>query len=218
MNEVVELMDEGVAAALKAALLPAQVRSKCAFPVKGGRMVAEIITFDALTDGKEHVALRFGPNTGSLPPLVRLHSECVTGDVFGSQRCDCGPQLDEAMETLEKEGGYLLYLRQEGRGIGLNAKMDAYVLQMAGMDTYQANLELGFEADLRDYSCAAQMLHALGHSSVRLLSNNPDKAMQLERYGIRVAERVATGIHLNTHNESYLRVKKEKTGHTLAID
>ena len=123
-------------------------------------------------------------------PLVRLHSECLTGDVFGSERCDCGPQLREGVEAVAATGGFLLYLRQEGRGIGLYAKLDAYALQDTGMDTYEANLALGHGEDERDYTAAAQMLSALGANSIRLLSNNPDKAAQLTAHGISVSERV----------------------------
>jgi GTP cyclohydrolase II len=149
---------------------------------------------------------------------VRLHSECLTGDVLGSRRCDCGPQLRESVERLEVDGGYLLYLRQEGRGIGLYAKLDAYVLQDAGLDTYEANEALGYPADARDYTVAAQMLLALGERRVRLLSNNPDKAVQLDAYGVTVAERVRTGVHLSEANARYLKAKRDHTAHTLDLD
>jgi GTP cyclohydrolase II len=147
---------------------------------------------------------------------VRLHSECLTGDVFGSLRCDCGPQLRESVERLAAAGGYLLYLRQEGRGIGLYAKLDAYVLQDRGLDTYEANVALGYGADERDYTAAAQMLGALGVSRVELLSNNPDKAAQLRRLGITVARRVPTGVHLSDANAHYLKTKA-RLGHTLDL-
>ena len=132
-----------------------------------------------------------------VPPLVRIHSECFTGDVLGSERCDCGPQLLEAVRRIAQVGGLLLYLRQEGRGIGLYAKLDAYGLQDAGLDTYDANLALGYSEDGRDYTVAAQMLGALGLDRVALLSNNPDKGAQLDRLGVTVAERVPTAVHLN---------------------
>ncbi|MGL5816152.1 MAG: GTP cyclohydrolase II [Phycicoccus sp.] len=149
-------------------------------------------------------------------PLVRLHSECLTGDVFGSQRCDCGAQLREAVERIADAGGYLLYLRQEGRGIGLYAKLDAYALQDVGLDTYEANLALGFHADARDYTAAAQMLHALGASEVALLSNNPDKAEQLSRLDVTVTERVRTQVHRSPANAAYLHTKATRGAHTLA--
>ena len=150
------------------------------------------------------------------PPLVRPHSECLTGDVLGSQRCDCGPQLREAVERIAEAGGYLLYLRQEGRGIGLYAKLDAYALQDAGLDTYQANRALGYAEDERDYTVAAQMLQALGLSRVALLSNNPDKAAQLDRLGVMVTERIPTGLHLSATNARYLAAKARHGGHTLS--
>jgi GTP cyclohydrolase II len=148
---------------------------------------------------------------------VRPHSECLTGDVFGSQRCDCGPQLREAVERIGAGGGYLLYLRQEGRGIGLYAKLDAYALQDDGLDTYEANLALGRGEDERDYGAAAQMLAALGVGPIRLLSNNPDKARQLAALGVPVVERVPTAAHVSEANVRYLRAKVEHTGHTLAL-
>ena len=137
--------------------------------------------------------------------------------MFGSQRCDCGPQLREAVERIADAGGYLLYLRQEGRGIGLYAKLDAYALQDAGLDTYEANLALGHGEDERDYTVAAQMLQALGVTRVALLSNNPDKAAQLRRLGVTVAERVPTGVHLSAANARYLAAKARRGAHTLDL-
>jgi GTP cyclohydrolase II len=150
-------------------------------------------------------------------PLVRLHSECLTGDVFGSQRCDCGPQLREAVELIAQVGGYLLYLRQEGRGIGLYGKLDAYGLQDGGLDTYEANVALGFSADARDYTVAAQMVSALGVGSLALLSNNPDKAAQLARLGVTVTEVVPTGVHVNDTNARYLETKASRGAHTFRL-
>src|SRR5206468_1796938 len=153
---------------------------------------ARVFSFDGLVDGREHLAFALDDRTAAVP-LIRPHSECLTGDVFGSERCDCGPQLREAVERITDAGGYLLYLRQEGRGIGLYTKLDAYALQDFGLDTYEANLALGHDEDERDYTPAAQMLHALGVPAVALLSNNPDKAAQLARLGIAVTEQVPTG-------------------------
>ena len=158
-----------------------------------------------------------GPRAAGGAPLVRLHSECLTGDVFGSQRCDCGPQLREAVERISGAGGYLLYLRQEGRGIGLYAKLDAYALQDAGLDTYEANVALGYGEDERDYTVAAQMLLALGADRIDLLSNNPDKADQLRAAGIDVARRVPTGLHLSPVNADYLATKAGHGGHRLFL-
>ncbi|WP_327290729.1 GTP cyclohydrolase II [Streptomyces sp. NBC_01198] len=198
----------------------AGVRTKVRVPLRfpdGWATTVDVFTFTGLVDGKEHLALGIGDYENAAVPLVRPHSECLTGDVFGSQRCDCGPQLREALERIGERGGYLLYLRQEGRGIGLYAKLDAYALQDDGMDTYEANLALGRGEDERDYAAAAQMLNALGVGAIRLLSNNPDKARQLARLGTRVAERVPTGVHVSDANVRYLRAKVEHTGHTLAL-
>jgi GTP cyclohydrolase II len=183
-----------------------------------------VFTFDGLVDGLEHLAFGLGDRaaavtsagTGSTP-LIRPHSECLTGDVFGSERCDCGAQLREAVELIAEEGGYLLYLRQEGRGIGLYAKLDAYALQDTGLDTYEANLALGHGEDERSYLVAAQMLHALGVSRVALLSNNPDKAEQLRAFGITVAARIPTGVHLSPANARYLATKARRGDHTLDL-
>ena len=146
---------------------------------------------------------------------MRLHSECLTGDVFGSERCDCGPQLREAVARVCERGGYLLYLRQEGRGIGLYNKIDAYALQEAGLDTYEANVVLGFGEDERDYTVAAQMLLGLGVDRLELLSNNPDKAAQLEAAGIQVDRCVPTGLHVSSVNGRYLAAKAGRGHHRL---
>ncbi len=195
---------------LPAAAIRTQVRVPLRLP-DGYATTALVTSFDGLVDGREHLALRLGNPTGL--PLVRPHSECLTGDVFGSQRCDCGPQLREAVERIADAGGYLLYLRQEGRGIGLYEKLDAYRLQDTGLDTYEANLALGHAADERDYTVAAQMLHALGVPAVSLLSNNPDKATQLTRLGVTVVARVPTGVHLSEANAGYLSAKA-RNGHS----
>jgi GTP cyclohydrolase II len=202
--------------------LTAAVRTRVVVPLEfpdGYTTSAEVFTFDGLADGKEHLALGLGDWRGALAaaPLVRPHSECLTGDVFGSQRCDCGPQLREAAERISEAGGFLLYLRQEGRGIGLYAKLDAYALQDAGLDTYEANLALGHGEDERDYTAAAQMLLALGAERIRLLSNNPDKAEQLSALGVTVDEQVPTGVHVSASNVRYLTAKRDHTHHTLDL-
>ena len=214
-----------------AALAPrrsAAVRTAVTVPLRfpdGWATTARVVTFDGLADGQEHLALALGDweaalarsSAGGDAPLVRPHSECLTGDVFGSERCDCGPQLREAVERIAATGGFLLYLRQEGRGIGLYAKLDAYALQDAGLDTYEANVALGRGEDERDYTAAAQMLRALGADRIALLSNNPDKAAQLERLGIEVSERVPTAVHLSPANARYLSAKVVHTAHTLDL-
>jgi GTP cyclohydrolase II len=173
----------------------------------------QIVAFRASDDGQEHVALVIGA-FGGKPPLVRLHSECLTGDVFGSLKCDCGPQLKEALKIIgDAGGGVLLYLRQEGRGIGLANKLRAYALQDRGLDTVDANTRLGFADDERDYAHAAAMLRALGIAEVRLLTNNPKKVRGLTRAGIKVVERVAHHMPANPHNADYLATKRKKSGH-----
>jgi GTP cyclohydrolase II len=175
---------------------------------------AEIVAFRAGEIG-EPVALLVGAPTGA-PPLVRLHSECLTGDVLGSLKCDCGPQLDGALEAIAASGwGILLYLRQEGRGIGLVNKLRAYALQDQGFDTVDANLRLGFGDDERDFAVAATMLRLLGQETVRLLTNNPRKADALEAAGITVAERVPLIAGDNPHNRAYLETKRRRSGHQL---
>ena len=209
-------------------MLKATVRQQVTVPLRFGdgyATTARVMTFDGLVDGREHLALGLGDwqraltksTAGGRAPLVRPHSECLTGDVFGSQRCDCGPQLREAVERIAATGGFLLYLRQEGRGIGLYAKLDAYALQDAGLDTYEANVALGRGEDERDYTAAAQMLFALGADRIRLLSNNPDKALQLEGCGIDVTQRIPTGVHMSSANVRYLATKASHTAHTIEL-
>ena len=173
----------------------------------------QILAFRGSDDGQEHVALVIGA-FGGKPPLVRLHSECLTGDVFGSLKCDCGPQLKEALRIIADEGGgVLLYLRQEGRGIGLANKIRAYSLQDRGLDTVDSNLRLGFADDARDYGHAAAMLGAIGINEVRLLTNNPQKVSGLQMAGISVVERVAHHMPANPHNADYLETKRQRSGH-----
>ncbi len=196
------------------------VRTRVTVPLRfpdGYATTAEVFTFTGLSDGLEHLALGLGDFADAATPLVRAHSECMTGDVFGSARCDCGPQLREAVERIAEHGGVLLYLRQEGRGIGLYNKLDAYALQDQGLDTYEANTALGLPEDARDYTAAAQMLRALGITELDLLSNNPDKAEQLRGLGIGVQERVPTGVFTTPHNVRYLRAKVLTTQHTLPL-
>ena len=205
----------------------ATIRTQVTVPLRfsdGYSTLARVFSFDGLADGKEHVAFGLGDRAAPVnstenlrEPLVRPHSECLTGDVFGSQRCDCGAQLREAVERITDSGGFLLYLRQEGRGIGLFPKLDAYALQDAGLDTYEANLALGHREDERSYLVAAQMLRALGASRISLLSNNPDKARQLGRFGVTVTARVQTGVHLSATNARYLATKARRGGHTLDV-
>ena len=168
-------------------------------------------------DGGEHLALVYGDLSGDEPVLTRVHSECLTGDVFGSHRCDCGPQLDEALEAIVTQGrGVVVYLRgHEGRGIGLVAKLQAYQLQDGGRDTVDANLDLGLPADARHYGTATQILRDLGVARVRLMTNNPDKTASLEDFGVAVTERVALTPHHNDHNLAYLRTKRDRMGHTI---
>ncbi|MBS1982575.1 MAG: bifunctional 3,4-dihydroxy-2-butanone-4-phosphate synthase/GTP cyclohydrolase II [Bdellovibrionales bacterium] len=192
-------------------------RAQSKLPTKFG-VDFNIHVFESSIDQREHVALVMGdPATfGDAPVLVRVHSECLTGDVFSSLRCDCGNQLDAALERIAKEGrGVLLYLRQEGRGIGLRNKIRAYELQDGGLDTVEANLALGFGADLRQYGIGAQILRQLGVREMRLLSNNPKKIVGLEGFGLAVVERVPLQEGLNPHNAAYLQTKKNKMGHLL---
>lgn len=175
-----------------------------------------IVAYDSLVDGKTHIALVKGDVANGEPVLVRVHSECLTGDVFGSQRCDCGEQLEAAMRQVSKAGrGIVLYMRQEGRGIGLINKLKAYVLQDQGKDTVEANLELGFKPDLRDYGIGAQILCDLGVKTMRLMTNNPKKIVGLNGYGLEVIERVPLEIEPNSVNQKYLETKRDKMSHAI---
>jgi GTP cyclohydrolase II len=183
-------------------------------PVAGAEK-AEIVAFRSPESADEHVALIIGVPNGA-PPLVRLHSECLTGDVLGSLKCDCGPQLEAAIRAIAAAGwGVLLYLRQEGRGIGLVNKLRAYALQDQGFDTVDANMRLGFAIDARDFGVAARMLQLLGQDRVRLLTNNPAKVAGLEAAGVTVIERVPHALPANPHNAQYLATKRDRTGHQL---
>lgn len=191
-----------------------RIASRAALPTRFAEK-GEIVAFRSEEDSAEHVALLLGAPTGA-PPLVRLHSECLTGDALGSLKCDCGPQLDLALQAIAESGwGILLYLRQEGRGIGLVNKLRAYALQDQGFDTVDANLRLGFGDDERDFTVAARMLERLGQKAVRLLTNNPRKAAALETAGIKVCERVPLHTGANPHNQAYLDTKRARSGHDL---
>lgn len=210
----------GLAAVARLGAPRASERTRVRIPLRfadGFAVTAEAVTFHGLADGREHVALVFGEPAQWDVPLVRMHSECLTGDVFGSTRCDCGPQLREAVERIASTGGVLLYLRQEGRGIGLYNKLDAYALQDNGLDTYQANTALGFGEDERDYTAAAQMLGALGIEELDLLSNNPDKARQLRDLGVAVRRSTSTGVFATDSNLRYLHAKVSHTQHDIDL-
>ena len=188
------------------------IATRARLPVDGAED-AEIVAFRSPESADEHVALLIGQPNGR-PPLVRLHSECLTGDVLGSLKCDCGPQLHAAIHAIADSGwGILLYLRQEGRGIGLVNKLRAYALQDQGFDTVDANTRLGFAVDARDFGVAARMLILLGQREVRLLTNNPAKVAGLAAHGVRVTERVPHALPANPHNERYLATKRDRTGH-----
>ena len=190
------------------------IASRARLPIAAAEH-SEIVAFRSADDPTDHVALLIGTPDGH-PPLVRLHSECLTGDVLGSLKCDCGPQLDAALAAIAASGwGVLLYLRQEGRGIGLVNKLRAYALQDQGYDTVDANLRLGFAVDARDFGVAARMLALLGIDAVRLLTNNPAKVAGLEAAGMTVVERVPHIVASNPHNHAYLATKRDRTGHRL---
>ena len=197
----------------------AEVRARVDFKVGAKSNIdAEILSFHGLKTDKEHVAIIFkqADQTQDMP-LVRMHSECLTGDVFHSSRCDCGEQLEETINRMGVSGGIILYLRQEGRGIGLYNKIDAYRLQSQGMNTYEANNHLGFDDDLRDFTEAAQMLEALGVSKIRLVTNNPKKIRELSEYGIEISEVVNTSAHIKDGNENYLKAKVSHGKHNLKV-
>ena len=184
------------------------------FPTKFGDF--RLYLYESEVDEHHHLAAVKGNVNTPEPVLVRMHSECLTGDVFGSRRCDCGEQLGQALRLIEKEGrGVLIYMRQEGRGIGLSNKLKAYKLQDAGYDTVEANIKLGFAPDLRDYGIGAQILADLGIHNIRLLTNNPAKRVGLEGYGLEIVERVPLKVSPNEHNAKYLQTKRDKMGHLL---
>jgi len=197
-----------------------RIATRAQLPVTASE-TAEIIAFRSPQDMREHAALIIGRQCGDTVPLVRLHSECLTGDVLGSLKCDCGPQLDTALDAMatearEKDGwGVLLYMRQEGRGIGIINKLRAYQLQDQGFDTVEANERLGLPDEARDFPVAARMLHLLGVGEIRLLTNNPKKVAALEKAGVSVMERVQHQLPDNPHNERYLATKRDKSGHLL---
>lgn len=190
----------------------ASIRDIVRLPLPNSKVPARIASFTGLSDSSEHIAVVFGTNP---LPLVRMHSECLTGDVLGSRRCDCGPQLDDAVEQFGEQGGVLLYLRQEGRGIGLYEKLAAYALQDDGFDTFEANRKLGHHDDERTYAVGAEMLTALGIAEIDLLTNNPLKVSDLRARGIDVRRVVPTRVHLSTDNSRYLEAKVRVAGHNL---
>lgn len=198
----------------------AKVRARVSLNVGvGSQIPAEILSFDGLASGKEHVAIVFKQaDKQDAAPLVRMHSECLTGDVFHSSRCDCGEQLEETIQKMGEQGGILLYLRQEGRGIGLYNKLDAYELQSQGMNTYEANNHLGFPDDLRTFEDAAEMLKALDIQRIRLITNNPKKVKEIQEHGIALEAVVGTQAHLKDGNKLYLKAKVSHGHHKLTID
>jgi GTP cyclohydrolase II len=197
----------------------AEVRARVKLNVgQHSHIPAEIVSFHGLQDGEEHIALIFNEADKNEVPLIRMHSECLTGDVFHSSRCDCGEQLNECIETMHEQGGIILYLRQEGRGIGLYNKIDAYVLQSQGMNTYEANNHLGFDDDLRDFSDAVLMLQAMGLNHVKLMTNNPRKLNALKNAGIEVDKVVGTHAHIKDGNRHYLEAKVKHGSHMLDME
>jgi GTP cyclohydrolase II len=194
--------------------LEVKVFASAALPTRYGQF--RIVAFVNNRDGKEHIAIVQGDVTGKKGVLTRIHSECLTGDVFGSLKCDCGPQLDRALEEIaQDEVGLILYMRQEGRGIGLANKVKAYSLQDGGMDTVEANRHLGFDDDLRDYEISAEMIKLLGVESIELMTNNPSKVDGLKAFGVEVTGRRALKMTPNPHNYLYLETKRLKSGHLL---
>ena len=207
-----ECTDGDVAALLDPARLAIAARAR--LPVAASE-TAEIVAFRSPEEASDHVALVIGRRDAN-PPVVRLHSECLTGDVLGSLKCDCGPQLHAALHAMaDAPWGLLLYLRQEGRGIGLVNKLRAYALQDQGYDTVDANLRLGFPVEARDFAIAGRMLDLLGIARIRLMTNNPEKVARLEKEGVEVVERIPLALPTNPHNEHYLATKRDRTGHQL---
>ena len=215
MNATIEIIKPEIQVSIDMA----EVRARVDFKVGVNSSInAEILSFHGLKTDKEHVAVIFKQaDKTQEAPLVRMHSECLTGDVFHSSRCDCGEQLEESINTMHKQGGIILYLRQEGRGIGLYNKIDAYVLQSQGMNTYEANNHLGFADDLREFRDAALMLNALGVNKVKLMTNNPRKVKELTEAGIEIASQVGTSAHIKEGNEAYLAAKVSRGSHMLDL-
>lgn len=194
-----------------------EVGNEADMPTKWGHF--RLIPFRQTATGLEHIALIKGEWKEDEPILVRVHSSCATGDILGSKRCDCGEQLHKAMQMIEEEGkGVIIYMQQEGRGIGLMNKIAAYKLQEEGMDTVDANIHLGFKPDERDYGCGAQMLRQLGVHKMRLMTNNPTKRVGLEAYGLEIVENVPIEVTPNEYDYRYLKTKKERMGHTLHLN
>jgi GTP cyclohydrolase II len=194
------------------------IRNSVFIPLKNIKNTSEFYTFKGFQNNLEHFAICIGDWKCNKNPLVRIHSECMTGDVFHSMVCDCGEQLNEALSILDKESGILIYLRQEGRGIGLYNKIDSYYLQKNfDIDTYQANESLGFSREDRDYSFAAEMLRTLNISEIKLLTNNPDKVTQLEKNQVKISKIINTSTFVNQYNRKYLLAKKNKASHMLDI-
>ncbi|MDX1902324.1 MAG: GTP cyclohydrolase II [Gammaproteobacteria bacterium] len=189
----------------------ATIRNKIKVLTKYG--MSTFVSFHDLDPHKEHFALIFNNADTEKCPFVRVHSECITGDLFGSSKCDCGDQLHESLNLFSTSGGILLYLRQEGRGIGLYNKLDAYAIQEKGFDTFQANCVLNLPEDMRDFSVAAEMLKAMNIEKIHLISNNPDKYKQLKRDGIQIEDVTRTGFYLKNDNKKYLQAKIEHAGH-----
>ena len=194
---------------------PMKIEAEAFLPTEYGNFRIRVMVDD---NGLEHSILSVGLEQTNKTPLVRIHSECLTGDAFSSLRCDCGPQLNSALQAIQEQGwGVLLYLRQEGRGIGLYAKMQAYALQDQGLDTLDANLQLGLPADARTYEIAAEMLKTIGYDELYLLTNNPEKRLQLVENGIKIKDRVPIIVVPSEHNLSYLRTKASRMGHILEV-
>lgn len=194
------------------------IRTSVRIPIRvedGSYVIARMVSFHGLIDGREHLAVIFKDALAQSSPLVRIHSECLTGDVFRSARCDCGAQCQEAISVMHSQGGVFLYLRQEGRDIGLYNKIDAYMLQDAGMDTFEANRALNFRDDQRDYTSAAQMLLALGIQQIELFSNNPEKVRQLRNLGITISRQRRTRAHVTEQNRRYLLAKVKYADHNI---
>ncbi|AFJ03816.1 GTP cyclohydrolase II [Methylophaga frappieri] len=197
----------------------AKIRQSVPLKVGAAQVDAEIISFFGLESGLEHIAIKFVRKSADVTsPIIRIHSECLTGDIFHSSRCDCGEQLEESLSLLDNAGGILLYLRQEGRGIGLYNKLDAYALQDSGLNTYEANVRLGFAEDQRQFSEAAEMLKALDIDRVQLITNNPVKREQLEANGIIVEKTIPTSAHTKPGNLAYLKAKQAQGKHSLNLN